>query len=258
MRTGTGLVTLGIPASLNIILEEKLTEAMTEPLADTGGYLSADALGRITQLLEGKTALALGPGISTESNVQEFLVELIPQVLVPLVIDADGITALASRPEILKTCKNMVVLTPHPGEMARLMGTTTQNVQEDRIGAAKEFASTYGCIVVLKGDKTVIASPTEEVFINPTGNPGMASGGTGDVLTGMIGGLVAQGLPPLEAVKWGVFLHGLSGDIAAQEMGEISLIASDIIDYLPLAISEVKARVNRPDGGNNVSYPWGD
>jgi NAD(P)H-hydrate epimerase len=258
MRTGTGLVTLGIPASLNPILEAKLTEAMTEPLPDTGGYLSSDALDRIRQLLEGKTALALGPGISTQPQVQELLAELIPQVSLPLVIDADGITALASQPKVLKKCKNTVVITPHPGEMARLMGTTAQKVQEDRIGVAKACASSHGCIVVLKGDKTVIATPTEEVFINPTGNPGMASGGTGDVLTGMIGGLVAQGLPPLEAVKWGVFLHGLAGDVAVQAIGETPLIASDIIDYLPQALSEVKARVNRQDRGDHLSYPSGN
>ena len=255
LRTGTGLVTLGIAASLNPILEAKLTEAMTEPIPDaTDGYLSADALERIRQLLEGKTALALGPGISTRSQVQEFIVELIPKVTIPLVIDADGITALAQRPEILKECKSTVVLTPHPGEMARLVGTTTQTVQEDRIGVAKEFASSFGCIVVLKGNRTVIATP-EEVYINPTGNPGMASGGTGDVLTGMIGGLIAQGLPPLEAAKWGVFLHGLAGDIAAKELGEIPLIAGDIVDYLPDALSEVEARVNKQESGDHLSYP---
>jgi NAD(P)H-hydrate epimerase len=255
MRSGTGLVTLGIPTSLNPILEAKLTEAMTEPLPDTDGYLSTDALGRIMQLLEGKTALALGPGISTKPQVQGLLVELIPQVPVPLVIDADGITALATQPEILKECKNTVVITPHPGEMARLMGTTAQKVQEDRIGVAKECASLYGSIVVLKGDKTVIATPAEEVFINPTGNPGMASGGMGDVLTGMIGGLVAQGLPPLKAATWGVFLHGLAGDIAAQTLGEAPLVASDIIDYLPQALAEVKSRVNKQDGSDHLPYP---
>jgi ADP-dependent NAD(P)H-hydrate dehydratase / NAD(P)H-hydrate epimerase len=259
LRTGAGLVTLGIPASLNPILEAKLTEAMTEPLPDTGnGYLFADALGRIHELLEGKTALALGPGISTLPQVQETLAELIPSVAVPLVVDADGISAIAQRPEILKQCKGSVVLTPHPGEMARLAGITVQQVQDDRIGVAKACATSYNCIVVLKGNKTVIASPEEEVYINPTGNPGMASGGTGDVLTGMIGGLVAQGLPPLKAAQWGVFLHGLAGDMAAKELGEIPLIASDIIDYLPDALREVKARANRQHGKDYLSHPPGD
>jgi hydroxyethylthiazole kinase-like uncharacterized protein yjeF len=247
LRVGTGLVTLGIPASLNPILESKLTEAMTEPLPErTAGYLSDDALERIQQLLTGKTAFALGPGISIVPAVQEMIVKLIPEVTIPLVIDADGITALASRPDVLKQCKSTVVLTPHPGEMARLAGLTVQKVQDDRIAVAKQFASAFGCIVVLKGNKTVIATPEEEVYINSTGNPGMASGGTGDVLTGMIGGLIAQGLiPPLEAVKWGVFLHGLAGDSAAQALGEIPLIASDIIDAIPDALSEVKARVSK-------------
>jgi hydroxyethylthiazole kinase-like uncharacterized protein yjeF len=248
LRTGTGLVTLGIPATLNPILESKLTEAMTEPLPDAGtGYLAADAGERIVQIVEGKTAVAVGPGISTQPQVQEILLDLIPQLPLPLVIDADGITALASRPDILKQCKSNVILTPHPGEMARLMDSTTQKVQADRIGVAQTFASSFGCIVVLKGNKTVIASPNEAIYINSTGNPGMASGGMGDVLTGMIGGLAAQGLHPLEAAKWGVFLHGLAGDLAAQEVGEISLIASDIIDYLPKAFRSVKEQGTRQE-----------
>jgi NAD(P)H-hydrate epimerase len=257
LRTGAGLVTLGIPASLNPILEAKLTEAMTEPLPDEGtGYLSSEASERILQLLEGKTAFALGPGISTRPQVEKLLLELIPEIPIPLVIDADGITALASRPEILKECKSSVVLTPHPGEMARLAGITTHAVQADRIGVAKGFAQTYGCIVCLKGHRTVIATPDGEIYINQTGNPGMASGGTGDVLTGMIGGLMAQGLSPLEAAVWGVYLHGLAGDMAERELGEISLIAGDIIDYLPHALKEVKARVNRQDiGGHLIDTP---
>ena len=256
MRIGAGLVTLGIPAGLNPILEAKLTEAMTAPLPDAGsGYLTADAVERIYQLLEGKTALALGPGISTESPVQEVIVKLIPETTLPLVIDADGITALLSRLEILKQCKGSVILTPHPGEMARLAGITTQEVQTDRIGVAKSCAASYNAIVVLKGNRTVIATPDQEVYINPTGNPGMASGGTGDVLTGMIGGLLAQGLPPLEAAKWGVYVHGLAGDMAAQAIGEIPLIASDIIDYLPDALAEVKARAIRQDSNDYLSHP---
>jgi NAD(P)H-hydrate epimerase len=259
LRTGAGLVTLGISASLNPILEAKLTEAMTEPLPDAGsGYLSSDASQQIRRLLKGKTALALGPGISTQPQVQEILLELIPSVSVPLVIDADGITALASQLEILKECKSSVVLTPHPGEMARLVGTTTQKVQDDRIGVAKDFATTYNCIVVLKGNKTIVSTPVGEVYINPTGNPGMASGGTGDVLTGMIGGLLAQGLSPLEAATWGVYLHGLAGDLAVQTVGEISLIAGDIIDYIPDALKEVKARVKRQDIGDHLFQPSGD
>jgi hydroxyethylthiazole kinase-like uncharacterized protein yjeF len=259
LRTGAGLVTLGIPASLNPILETKLTEAMTEPLPDVGtGYLSADASGRILQLLEGKTALALGPGISTRPQVQELLLELIPEIPVPLVIDADGITALASRPEILKGCKGFVVLTPHPGEMARLANIPTEKVQDDRIGVARDFATAYNCIVCLKGARTVIATPDGEIYINQTGNPGMASGGTGDVLTGMIGGLMAQGLSPLEATTWGVYLHGLAGDIAERDIGEIPLIAGDIIDYLPDALKEVKARVDKQAIGDHLPHPPGD
>jgi len=259
LRMGTGLVTLGIPAALNPILEAKLTEAMTEPLPDVGtGYLSSDAGESIVQLLGGKTAVALGPGISTQPQVQEFLLDLIPQLSLPLVIDADGITALAAGPEVLKKCKDNVILTPHPGEMARLMGLTTDKVQADRIGVATACAAEYGCIVVLKGYKTIIATPEEEVYINTTGNPGMASGGTGDVLTGMIGGLLAQGLPPVEAATWGTYLHGLAGDRAAQTVGEIPLIAGDIIDRIPDALNEVKARADTQTSGDHLSHPPGD
>jgi hydroxyethylthiazole kinase-like uncharacterized protein yjeF len=259
LRTGAGLVTLGIPASLNPILEAKLTEAMTEPLPDApAGYLSPDASQQIRQLLKGKTALALGPGISTQPQVQELLLELIPRVTIPLVIDADGITALASRPEILKECKSTIVITPHPGEMARLVGTTTHKVQDDRIGVAKAFATTFGCIVVLKGNRTVIATPDEKIYVNPTGNPGMASGGVGDVLTGIIGGLIAQGLSPLDAAIWGVYLHGMAGDLAVQTVGEISLIAGDIIDYIPRALTEVKARVNSQGINDHLPHPPGN
>jgi hydroxyethylthiazole kinase-like uncharacterized protein yjeF len=259
LRIGAGLVTLGIPASLNPILEAKLTEAMTEPLPDAGsGYLSSDALKAIRQLLKGKTALALGPGISTQPQVQELLVELIPRVSVPQVIDADGITAVASRPDILKECKSSVVLTPHPGEMARLIDSTPQKVQDDRIGVAKAFATTYNCIVVLKGNRTVIATPDEKIYINPTGNPGMASGGVGDVLTGIIGGLMAQGLSPLDAALWGVYLHGMAGDLAVQTIGEISLIAGDIIDYIPRALTEVNARVKSQGANDHLLHPPGD
>jgi hydroxyethylthiazole kinase-like uncharacterized protein yjeF len=259
LRIGAGLVTLGIPASLNPILEAKLTEAMTAPLPDAGsGYLTADAVERIYQLLEGKTAVALGPGISTELTVQEVIAKLASETTLPLVIDADGLTALVSRSAILKQSKGSMILTPHPGEMARLAGITTQEVQADRITVAKSCAASYNAIVVLKGNRTVIATPDQEVYINPTGNPGMATGGTGDVLTGMIGGLLAQGLPPLEAAKWGVYLHGLAGDIAAQEIGEIPLIASDIIDYLPDALTEVKARAIRQDSNAYLSHPPAD
>jgi hydroxyethylthiazole kinase-like uncharacterized protein yjeF len=255
LRIGTGLVTLGIPATLNPILEVKLTEAMTEPLPDLAtGYLSTESLVRIKDLLEEKTALALGPGISTQPHIQELILELLPQIKVPMVIDADAITALALRREVLKECKSPIVLTPHPGEMARLMGTTTKVIQDDRMGVAKDFADSYGCIVVLKGNRTVIASPQGEIYINPSGNPGMASGGTGDVLTGMIGGLLAQGISPLEASKWGVYLHGLAGDIAREKVGEIPLIASDIINHIPSALKEIKACGNNNDGRDDLPY----
>jgi NAD(P)H-hydrate epimerase len=259
LRMGTGLVTLGISASLNPILEVKLTEAMTAPLPDGGsGYLTSDAWEKIHQLLEGKTAIAVGPGISTNPEVQEVIGKLIADTSLPLVIDADGLTPLSSRSQIRKRGRGAAILTPHPGEMARLMGITTEEVQADRIAVARSCAASYNSLVVLKGNRTVIATPEGETYINATGNPGMASGGAGDVLTGMIGGLLAQGLPSLEAAKWGVFLHGIAGDIAAHEIGEIPLIAGDIIDYLPDALAEVKARAIRQDGNDCFLHPRTD
>jgi NAD(P)H-hydrate epimerase len=162
--------------------------------------------------------------------------DLIQRITVPMVIDADGVNALAGNPGILFKAKAPVVLTPHPGEMARLVGTSPADVQRDRINIAQAFAEEYGVTLVLKGAGTVIATPQGEVFINTTGNPGMATGGTGDVLTGMIGSLLSQGYGPTQAACLAVYLHGLAGDLAAGEKGEAGMIAGDVIEKIPEAI----------------------
>ena len=239
LKMGTGLVTLGVPKSLNPIFEVKLTEVMTYPLSDKEGVFSEEALKEVLEILPGKTALAIGPGIGTERGAKKLTLELLKLSRVPMVIDADGINCLVGELEVLKSKKAPVILTPHPGEMARLLGITSKEVQSQRIELSREFAKKYGVILVLKGSRTVIAEPGGHVFINPTGNPGMASGGTGDILTGMIGGLLAQGMNPLEAAKLGVYLHGLSGDLAKEERGEVCLVATDLLKYLPQAIKEV-------------------
>ncbi len=239
LKMGTGLVTLGVPKSLNPILEVKLTEVMTYPLSDKEGVFSEEALKEVLEILPGKTALAIGPGIGTDRGAKKLTLELLKLSRVPIVIDADGINCLVGELEVLKSKKAPVILTPHPGEMARLLGITSKEVQSQRIELSREFAEKYGVILVLKGSRTVIAEPGGRVFINPTGNPGMASGGTGDILTGMIGGLLAQGMNPLEAAKLGVYLHGLSGDLAKEERGEVCLVATDLLRYLPQAIKEV-------------------
>jgi NAD(P)H-hydrate epimerase len=237
LRVGTGLVTLGIPESLNPILEEKLTEVMTEPLPETKEKtLSLDSQKRIFDLSSRKTALAIGPGLSLNPETIRLVHQVVRRNTLPAVIDADGLSAVARKIDILRKKKAEIILTPHPGEMARLLGTNADEVQRDRIEAARKFALDHEIILVLKGSRTLVADHWGNVFINPTGNPGMASGGMGDVLTGMIAGFLAQGIPPLEAAKMGVYLHGLAGDYAAFLLGERGMAAGDVIDQVPCVL----------------------
>lgn len=239
MRVGAGLVTIGVPASLNQILAIKVTEAMTEPLPDGGaGFLGMDAWQRLQDVLPGKTVVAVGPGISDREETAALVFKILSSASIPLVIDADGLNAVARNPEILKKVKAPVVLTPHPGEMARLAGTTTQAVQADRIETARKFAADFNVTLVLKGARTVIAGSDGQVYINPTGNPGMASGGMGDVLTGMITGFIAQGMDALFAAQLAVFMHGRSGDQLAAKRCCIGILATDIIAELPGTLRE--------------------
>ncbi len=245
-RSGTGLITVGVPKSLNPIMEQKTTEAMTEPLPETAFQtLGEESLERVLEIIkERKTAVAIGPGISTTNETREFLYEVIRNCEVPMLIDADAITLIGDYPEILMEAKAPVVLTPHPGEMSRLARISTEDVQADRIGVSLEFSSKYNAYLVLKGARSIISTPSGEIFINTTGNAGMASGGMGDVLTGIIGGLLAQRLDPVEACKLGVFVHGLSGDIVAEEIGEVGIIASDIAGTLPRAFNKLATMDN--------------
>jgi hydroxyethylthiazole kinase-like uncharacterized protein yjeF len=234
LRVGTGLVTLGIPESLNPILEAKLTEPMTEPLPETKEKtLGLAAQGRIMELCGRKTALAIGPGLSMNGETVKLVHKLVRSINLPAVIDADGLSALAGRLDLLRKSQKDLILTPHPGEMARLTDRSIGEIQKDRISASRDFAKKYGLTLVLKGARSVVASPQGEVFINPTGNPGMASGGTGDILTGMIGGFLAQGFPALEAAKLGVFLHGLAGDFVAHRKGSRGIAAMDLAEEAP-------------------------
>ena len=234
LRIGAGLVTLAIPKSLNAIMEVKLTEVMTEPLPETPKQtLSLRAFSSILRLCEDKKAVIIGPGIGTFKETQSLILKLIKTLNLPIILDADGLTALATQPKTLPTTNRSLILTPHPGEMAKLIQSTPKDVQEDRISISRNFAQSHHVHLVLKGHRSLIATPKGEVFINPTGNPGMASGGTGDVLTGMIGGLICQGFDILQSLQVAVYLHGLAGDEMAQELGEKSLIARDIIEKIP-------------------------
>ncbi len=242
MRTGAGLVTLAAPAALNTIFAGSLVEVMTEPLGDA----SAEQLEILTdtdlrRLIERKNALLFGPGIGVSEAAQSFLRWLLRKLDVPWVIDADGLNNLALELDRLRQAKTPPILTPHPGEMARLIGKNTAAVNADRVEVARSFATVHHCHLVLKGARTVIATAEGKVFINTTGNPGMASGGMGDVLAGILAALLGQGLAPEDAMKLGVYVHGYIGDLVAKSKGPIGLIASDIIDGLPSALAELAA-----------------
>lgn len=253
MRVGAGLVTLGIPKSLNIAMESQLTEVMTAPLPENADQtLGLSAYDRVMNLLEGKKGLAIGPGLGTVKSTHNLVRRLIKTSPVPVVIDADGLNSLVGGLKCLKNLKVPVVMTPHPGEMARLVGKTPSQVQENRIREARNFATTYNVYLVLKGAKTVVAYPDGNVFVNPSGNPGMASGGMGDVLTGMIAGLIVQGLPVGEAVNAGLYLHGCAADFLAQNMGPVGFLASDVIDILPEQIKGLDKPVSGHPSNPNV------
>ncbi len=236
LRTGVGLVTAGVAASLNDILEAKITEAMTLPLPEAEGAraLGRSALQPVLKFLENKiTALALGPGLGTAPETQDLVRSLVLQVPLPMVIDADGVNALAGQLDCLKGSPGPRLLTPHPGEMAHLLGVTVPEVQADRLGIAAKVAQDLDVWVVLKGAQTLVAAPDGRVSLNASGNPFLASGGTGDVLTGLIGGFLAQRRSPWDAARLGVYLHGLAADYLAQEQGRYGLIAGDLLTVTP-------------------------
>ena len=241
LRIGSGLVTVATPSGVNAILESKLLEAMTIPMPETKAHtLARSGLERILAFVGARTAAAVGPGLSTHPETVELIHALIPRLNTPAVLDADALNALAGKTSLLGECKAPLVLTPHPGEMARLVEEATPaTINADRLGVSTRFAAGRGVVVVLKGARTVIAQPDGQLSICPTGNPGMATGGTGDVLTGMIAGLMAQRLPAWAAARAGVFLHGLAGDLAAASIGRTGLLAGDVIRHIPAAITQV-------------------
>ena len=246
LRVGAGLVTLGIPESLNPIMEVKLTEAMTLPLYETEDQtIAMKAYDRIMQLINNIDVVAIGPGLSRNHETATLVCKLCRDINVPKVIDADGLNALAEYRDILKELGENAVLTPHPGEMARLIDKPISEIQADRINIALNFAKENKVVLVLKGVPTVVATPQGKVFLNMTGNPGMASGGTGDVLTGTISGFIAQGLDVKEAAILGTYVHGLAGDLASINNGEAGMIAGDLIEQLPKAIQKLSLKISK-------------
>lgn len=237
MRAGSGLVTVAVPRSLNPILEVKLTEAMTLPLPETSaGTLGMEAGDEILRVADKFDVVVIGPGLSRHPETVRMARMLVENLSAPMLIDADGLNALAEDVGILKKIKSQVILTPHPGEMARLLKKDTAVIMGDRIAIVTEFARAYRVTLVLKGALTIVADAEGGVSINASGNPGMASGGSGDVLAGIIASFWGQGMSAVDAARAGVFVHGDAGDRAALRLGERALIASDVIDRLPTAI----------------------
>lgn len=241
LRAGTGLVTLAGPASLARLEEMIPLEIMTEFLPETkGGTLTKDSAPAVLDLLKEKSALAIGPGLGTSPSTLEFLEALLPQVKVPAVIDADGLNLIAKSKSLLKKLPSGTILTPHPKEMSRLTGKSTAEIQKDRVNSVMDFCKKTKCVLILKGAHSLIGLPDGGVWVNPTGNAGMATAGSGDVLTGIIGGFLAQGLPPENAALAGVYLHGLAGDLYARDHEPATLVAGDLPDYLSPAFKSIQ------------------
>jgi ADP-dependent NAD(P)H-hydrate dehydratase / NAD(P)H-hydrate epimerase len=237
LRAGAGLSTVATATSALATVAGFHPELMTEPLPETdAGAISTKAQDRIEELAKGKTVLAIGPGISRDPETAELVRSLVSRLRLPVVLDADGLNAFEGRTAELKGAGRVLVITPHPGEMARLAGCTIADVQKDRLGTARKFAREHELIVVLKGHRTLVVQPDGEAWVNTTGNPGMATGGTGDILTGMVAGMMAQ--HPKNgflAVLAAVDLHGLAGDVMREKVGEHSLVATDLLHGLPEA-----------------------
>jgi ADP-dependent NAD(P)H-hydrate dehydratase / NAD(P)H-hydrate epimerase len=244
LRVGAGLVTLGIAASLNPVMETATLEAMTAPLAEAApGVLGPGSLEQILALAQGRNCLAIGPGLGPAPATGELVRSLVRRSPCPLVIDADGLNHLAGRLDCLENLPVAAVITPHPGEMARLLGVTAAAVQSDRIGCARNLATSLKVHVILKGARTIIARPDATVFVNPTGNPGMAAGGMGDVLTGAVAGLITQGASLDLAACAAVYLHGAAADWLAQRVGPRGFLAGEVMRRLPAEIARLPQQV---------------
>jgi len=240
LKIGAGLVRIAVPKSLNSIFEMNLMEVMTLPVADKEGYFCERSFDAIKPLVNKLDVLAIGPGASANKETQSFLRKIVQSVDKPMVIDADGLTALAGNFTLLKQRRpQSLVFTPHLGEFSRMTGIDSNRIINKRKELVKQFALRYNLTLVLKGDHTLV-SDGKAFFENPTGNPAMAKAGSGDVLAGVIAGLMAQGLSGFDAARLGVYLHGLSGDLVARAKTQMCLLASDIIDYLPNAIKAAR------------------
>lgn len=240
LKVGAGLCTLGIPISMQDVMAVKLTEMMTRGLPETDSRaLSADALEPALDLCSKATSVVLGCGLGTHPGTCEFVYRFLSSAKLPVVVDADALNCLAKDTRILEGEHGELVLTPHPGEMARLLGTRSDSIQSNRMDVVREAAARFRSVVVLKGARTLVADPSGRVFVNPTGNAGLAKGGTGDVLAGCIGGLIAQGVGAFDAAVCGVFIHGRAGDLAASAVGTAGMLAGDLLGALPKTLKDL-------------------
>jgi NAD(P)H-hydrate epimerase len=247
LRAGAGRVTAAAPRSQQPLVAAQAMEVMTLPLAQTKEQgVSLQALPELAAAIERVDVIVLGPGLSQQAQVKQAVRKLLPLIRRPCVIDADGLNALAEELPLLKKLVAPLVVTPHPGEMGRLLSLSAADVQRDRERIAGEFAKKYRAVTVLKGHRTVVANIDGQCHVNETGNPGMATAGMGDVLAGMIGGLLGQGLNAFDASRLGVYLHGLAGDLAAEQRGAIGLLASDLLATIPVAIRRYQQRQAAP------------
>jgi NAD(P)H-hydrate epimerase len=242
-RAGAGLVTLASAAMLQPVLEGHVREAMTAALPDgrDGGAALGDGIA-LMRLLDGRSAVVCGPGLGVNPDTRTLVATVVRTARTPLVLDADGLNCVAGT-GLLRERLGPTIVTPHPGEMSRLLEITTAEVQADRLRVARQLAHRDQVVVVLKGARTIVVAPDGRAGIVPTGNPGMATGGTGDVLAGIVGGLVAQGLDPFDAACLGAFAHGLAGDRVALRQGEAGLLARDLLDELPPSLATLQATV---------------
>ncbi|NLJ41462.1 MAG: NAD(P)H-hydrate dehydratase [Clostridiales bacterium] len=240
LRGGAGLVTLGCPDRLWPIFQTGIAEVMVSPLEDGGtGHLTKDAIPALNDFIEGKDVLAIGPGLGSKSDGFTILEYILGKISIPIVMDADALNHISKDINLLSNYKGSIVITPHPGEMARLTGKNVEKILQSPIESATEFARKTGTVVLLKGGTSVIAHPDGEVYLNTSGNSGMGTAGSGDVLTGLIAALVAQGYSVFEAAVYGCYIHGRAGDYAKRELGEIGMVAGDILDKLPMVFKDL-------------------
>ncbi len=236
LRCGVGLLKIAVPKSIYPVCATNILESVYYPLEETSnGVISSKNTDFLLEMCEKFSAVVIGCGLSVCDDTKNLVQSVITNCEKPLLIDADALNCICNKPEILKNLKAPAIITPHPGEMARLLHSTPKTVNSNRENTAIDFAKKFGVVTVLKGAGTIIASPDGEVYINHTGNSGMATGGSGDVLSGIIGSLLAQGASPINAAAAGVFLHGTIGDLAAEKLGKISMLPTDMIDMIPTA-----------------------